>query len=312
MILTVTLNPSIDVSYPLEHLTVDGVSRVTDVSKTPGGKGLNVSRVLKQLDADVLTTGFIGGHFGAFITSELDKINLAHDYQSIDGETRTCIAILHDDGNQTEILEPGPAISESEAADFKHKFEDLVKDASIVTLSGSLPKGLDKTYYSDLIAIADQHDVKVLLDTSGETLEASVAGEHKPFLIKPNESEVTAIIHQELDLDELDDLKVKLAHDSLAGIKWIIISLGKDGAVAKHNDQFYRVTIPTVEAVNPVGSGDSTIAGFAKAIDDQASDETILKTGMTAGILNALSPKTGDVNPDQFDDIFNQVTVTTF
>lgn len=311
MILTVTLNPSIDVSYPIDSLTIDGVSRVTNVSKTPGGKGLNVSRVLHQLGSDVLTTGFIGGHFGAFIKQELDKIELSHDYLDIDAETRTSIAILHDDGKQTEVLEPGPSISEEDSEAFKTKFEDLVDNATIVTLSGSLPKGLDHNYYAELIKVADAKGVKVLLDTSGKTLEASVAGSAKPFLIKPNEEEVKAIIHQDIDLDNLSDLKEKLSDESLNGIEWVVISLGKDGAIAKHNDTFYRVTIPTIQAVNPVGSGDSTIAGFAKALDEQASDEDMLKTGMTAGILNTMSSKTGDVDPEKFQEIFNQVQVKT-
>lgn len=312
MILTVTLNPSIDVSYPLEHLIIGGVSRVNKVSKTPGGKGLNVSRVLQQLGADLMTTGFIGGHFGEFIKQELDGINLKHDYLDIDGETRTCIAILHDDGKQTEVLESGPKITAEQATEFKEKFKQLLDGVTLVTLSGSLPKGLDTDYYAELIEIAYQKNVRVLLDTSGKTLETSVNSDSKPYLIKPNEEEIKAIIHDDIDLTNLADVKEKLSNDSFNDIDWVVISMGKDGAIAKHQDTFYRITIPTIQAVNPVGSGDSTIAGFAKAINDNGSDEEILKTGMTAGILNTMSPKTGDVDPEKFDEIYTQVNVQTF
>lgn len=311
MILTVTLNPSIDVSYPLEHLRIDGVSRVNKVSKTPGGKGLNVSRVLQQLGANLVTTGFIGGHFGAFIKQELDVIKLNHDYLDIDGETRTCIAILHDDGKQTEVLESGPEITSEQATEFKEKFKQLLDGVTLVTLSGSLPKGLGADYYAELISIARQKDVKVLLDTSGKTLETSVNSDNKPYLIKPNEEEIKAIIHDDIDLTNLADVKEKLSTNAFNGIDWVVISMGKDGALAKHKDTFYRVTIPTIQAVNPVGSGDSTIAGFAKAINDNGSDEEILKTGMTAGILNTMSPKTGDIDPDKFNEIYTQVNVET-
>lgn len=310
MILTITLNPSIDVAYPLDHLNLDTVNRVKEVSKTPGGKGLNVSRVLQQLGGDLVTTGFIGGHFGAFIKSELDKINLKHDYLDIDGETRTCIAILHDQGQQTEVLESGPTISPEDSQAFKEKFSDLVQEATVVTMSGSLPKGLADDYYSELINIAHKSGTKVLLDTSGASLKSAVVGSAKPYLIKPNEEEIQAIIDSSTSLEDMADLKAALSDNRLDGIEWIVVTLGKEGALAKHQDTYYQVTIPTVEALNPVGSGDSTIAGFAKAIEDGASDEVILKTGMTAGILNAMSQKTGDIDPDKFDGIYEQVKVT--
>ena len=110
MILTVTMNPSIDVSYPLNQLNIDTVNRVTNVSKTAGGKGLNVSRVLSQLDASLTATGVIGGHFGDYLTEQLDKDDISHSFSKIAGETRSCIAILHE-GKQTEILESGPEVS---------------------------------------------------------------------------------------------------------------------------------------------------------------------------------------------------------
>lgn len=309
MILTVTLNPSIDVSYPLDSLTIDGVNRISEVSKTPGGKGLNVSRVLQQLGGDLVTTGFIGGQFGDFIRHELDQINLKHDYQNIDGQTRTCIAILHDGGKQTEILESGPEISAQDSQAFKNKFADLAKQASTITMSGSLPKGLAKDYYNDLIKIGQDAGARVLLDTSGQTLTTAVNHPVKPYLIKPNEEEVKAITGSELDLADPESIKSALTDPSLDGIDWLVVSLGKDGAVAKLDGSFYRVTIPTVQAVNPVGSGDSTIAGFAKALDDGKPAEEVLKTGMTCGVLNAMSSKTGDIDPDKFDEIYSQVEV---
>lgn len=312
MIITVTLNPSLDISYPVDSLTIDGVTRVAKSGKTAGGKGLNVSRVLHQLGAPLTTTGFIGGHFGRYIKDQLDDIGLNHDYQDIDGQTRACIAILHDGGKQTEILESGPEITEADSQAFLEKFKDLAKDAEVITLSGSLPKGLPTDYYSQMIKIGNDLGKKVILDSSGEALKQAVAASDKPYLIKPNETEVEVIINQALDLDNLEDLKEKLSLPELEGIEWIVISLGKDGAIAKHGDKFYRITIPTVEVANPVGSGDSTIAGFAKAVNDQSSDDVMLKTGMTTGILNTMSEKTGDIDPDHFDEIFNQVQIEEF
>ena len=120
MILTVTMNPSIDTAYPLAGpLKVDDVNRVEPI-KTAGGKGLNVSRVLGQLGDDVLATGLLGGRMGDFIADRLDEAGVAHDFARIAGESRVCIAVLHE-GNQTEFLEAGPEVGADELAGFEAK-----------------------------------------------------------------------------------------------------------------------------------------------------------------------------------------------
>lgn len=117
MILTLTLNPSVDISYPLDELHIDTVNRIQNVSKTAGGKGLNVTRVLSQLNEQVVATGFLGGKIGDFIAEKLNHNQVKHSFFKIKGETRNCIAILHN-GNQTEILEQGPTITVDESTGF--------------------------------------------------------------------------------------------------------------------------------------------------------------------------------------------------
>src|SRR5699024_10283301 len=136
MILTITMNPSIDVSYSLNTLMIDSINRVDQVSKTAGGKGLNVTRVLHQLKAPVLATGVLGGNFGDFIKEELRNEGIRYDFSEINGETRSCIAILHA-GNQTEILEAGPEITEIEQNNFIEKYKKLLRDVDYITISGS-------------------------------------------------------------------------------------------------------------------------------------------------------------------------------
>ena len=123
MILTITLNPAVDISYKLDYFSLDTVNRVEDVSKTAGGKGLNVARVLHQLGEDVAASGFLGGSLGDFIRTQLAAIGIQDFFVPIDGETRNCIAIIHE-GKQTEILESGPVISASEAELFLEKFTE--------------------------------------------------------------------------------------------------------------------------------------------------------------------------------------------
>ncbi|MHC5248703.1 hexose kinase [Enterococcus sp. LJL90] len=307
MIITVTMNPSLDMAYPVPHLIIDDVNRVTNVSKTAGGKGLNVTRVLKQLGATVVATGLIGGNIGRFITEQLTATDIAHDFYEIAGESRHSIAILHDEGKQTELLETGPEISELELAGFLEKFVGLTKDVAALTISGSLPPGVPQDFYQKLINLVK---VPVLLDSSGKTLAASLAGQRKPFLIKPNLSEIQELVGVELSLDNLEQLKDVLQEDIFTGIEWLVISMGSQGALAKHNGLFYRVEIPKIAVVNPVGSGDATLAGLAYSVEKGLSDEELLKTGMVCGMLNAQEHQTGWINPANFSELFEKITVT--
>ena len=306
MILTVTMNPSIDVSYPLEELNIDTVNRIEKVSKTAGGKGLNVSRVLSQLNAPLTATGVVGGKFGDYLTEQLDKDGIPHSFSKIDGETRSCIAILHE-GKQTEILESGPEVTAEEQEAFVAHFEELMADTDFITISGSLPKGINHDFYSLLIDKATEADVKVLLDTSGATLKASLENTHKPFLIKPNETEIADLLGKEIHSD--DELVEALEDKKFDGIEWIVVTLGADGAIVKHQKNYYRVDIPTIKVVNPVGSGDSTIAGLAYALSEGKSPEDVIKSGMVTGMLNTLEEKTGFINVDNFETLFKQIKV---
>ena len=150
MILTVTLNPSVDISYPLETLKIDTVNRVKDVSKTAGGKGLNVTRVLYESGDKVTATGFLGGKIGEFIESELEQSPVSPAFYKISGNTTNCIAILHE-GNQTELLEQGPTISHEEAEGFLDHYSNLIKQSEVVTISGSLPSG--STFFASSVFI---------------------------------------------------------------------------------------------------------------------------------------------------------------
>lgn len=307
MILTVTMNPSVDISYPLGRLQLDTVNRVIDTRKTPGGKGLNVTRVLAQLGDQVVASGFLGGKIGEFIETELDKVAIKHDFYKIQDETRNCIAILHE-GQQTEILEQGPTISEVEAKGFLAHFEGLLPKLDIVSISGSLPKGLGTDYYTEMISLCAQHQVPVVLDCSGAPLQAVLAGLAKPQAIKPNTEELSQLLGYEVS-DDLAQLKQALSQDLFAGIDWVVVSLGANGAFAKHGNRFYKVNIPKISVVNPVGSGDAMVAGLTSALVAGVSDQDLLKKASTLGMLNAQETLTGHVNLENFNQLFHQIEV---
>ena len=309
MILTVTMNPSIDTRYSVDHLVIDDVNRVTP-AKTAGGKGLNVSRVLVQLGDDVVATGLLGGHSGAYLGELMDADGITHRFTPIAGESRTCIALLHD-GNQTEFLESGPTVSAEELEAFVGNYADLVSKASCVTLSGSLPKGVPADTYARLVAIAAEAGVPVLLDTSGAALDAALEADVKPTLVKPNLTEINGLLGTSFTSDDLSDLRQTLAADArFAGIPWVVVSMGAAGSVAFHDGHTLRARAPRIEAVNATGSGDSTIAGFAHAIAAGSDAEEVLRCGNTCGTLNAMDPQTGHLVMDKWDEIYQGVEIS--
>lgn len=309
MILTVTMNPSIDTRYSVDHLVIDDVNRVTP-AKTAGGKGLNVSRVLVQLGDDVVATGLLGGHSGAYLGELMDADGITHRFTPIAGESRTCIALLHD-GNQTEFLESGPTVSAEELEAFVGNYADLVSKASCVTLSGSLPKGVPADTYARLVAIAAEAGVPVLLDTSGAALDAALEADVKPTLVKPNLTEINGLLGTSFTSDDLSDLRQTLAADArFAGIPWVVVSMGAAGSVAFHDGRTLRARAPRIEAANATGSGDSTIAGFAHAIAAGSDAEEVLRCGNTCGTLNAMDPQTGHLVMDKWDEIYQGVEIS--
>lgn len=309
MIVTITMNPSIDISYPLESFQLDTVNRVNDARKTAGGKGLNVTRVLKQLKHDVIASGLLGGYIGEGMKADLDKADIAHQFTAISGNTRNCIAILHE-GKQTEILESGPTIHLAELQSFLAQLDALIQVTDVVTISGSLPQGVPADFYVEVIKRCNSVDKPVVLDCSGEALRQVLTSSHKPYLIKPNREELSDLLGT--SLEDLASIKKALANDLFAGIEWMVVSLGAQGAIAKHENNFYRVTIPKIEIVNPVGSGDATVAGFAAAIVEGKEATALLKMGNTLGMLNAQEAITGSVNLVNYQQLFDRIEVTTF
>lgn len=307
MILTITLNPSVDIAYQLDTFHLDTVNRVEKVQKTAGGKGLNVTRVLKQIGEDVVATGFIGGEIGSYVKKQLTRNDIKNSFVEIGNETRNCIAVLHD-GKQTEILEQGPTIQEHEALNFIEHLEIILNNVDVVVISGSLPKGLAGNYYVKVIELCKKCGVAVVLDCSGEALKNVLESHQKPTVIKPNTEELSQLIGKNVT-DDIQELKAVLSGQLFQGIDWIVVSLGAKGAFAKHKDKFYRVKIPKINVVNPVGSGDSTVAGIAASLAHALPDAELLKKANVLGMLNAQEEQTGYVNLEHSEVLYSQIEV---
>ncbi|WP_294826172.1 hexose kinase [uncultured Gilliamella sp.] len=309
MILTITMNPSVDIAYPLNKLIIDDINRVSNVKKTAGGKGLNVTRGIKFSGIPVLASGIIGGTTGEYIKKQLDKDNIAYCFYITKQESRNCIAILHE-GNQTEILESGPELDSNDVEQFLNHYETMLEQAKIITISGSLPQGFPIDFYVKLIEQAEKRQIPVLLDSSGKMLYATLISKHKPYLIKPNKEELQQIIEMKIDADDTHSLIQALNHPLLSDIPIIVISLGKNGAFARCHHQCYQASIPQIKVINPVGSGDITLAGLAVSLHENESIEVMLARAMTMGMLNAMESQTGFVNMRHYDHYYQQVKIT--
>lgn len=310
MIATVSLNPSIDVRYNIPVFQVGQIHRAASIDKTAGGKGLNVSRVLSQLGIKVSCTGFLGGKSGEWIADRLQESMLVNRFTPIKGETRSCLAILTEDG-QTEILEQGPYISKNERKLFLEIYDSILDEADYVVASGSLPAGLEQSFYQILADRAKQKGRYFLLDSSGIGLAQGIQG--KPFLIKPNKEEFCNLIgNYDIKFKEMLEHAKEICR---SGVEYLLLSLGKDGALLVSKSRILKADIPVIKALNPVGSGDSMLAGFTFAHSKEYPLEDVLKWSCACGMSNAASEKTGSINlleVQQFINLIKVIEITNF
>lgn len=306
MILSVTLNPAIDKIYFQDSFEIGKVHRPIKMINSPGGKGLNVARVVHNLGAQVTATGFLGGSNGAYISELLLDEGIIDRFTKISGQTRICINITDTTSlSCTEMLEPGPLITETEVEQFLTNYQELIKKASVITMSGSLPIGVPIDFYATLIERAKEYQIPVLLDTSGNSLLSSVIS--KPFLIKPNTDELNVIY----PLDELgiDNYIEAIRSMKEMGVTIPIITLGKNGAIAGLSDGIYKVDIPNLKIVNTVGSGDSFIAGCAVAIERGYIETDMLKLGSACGCANTQFQRSGYVECEYVEKYFEHIKI---
>lgn len=306
MILTVTLNASIDKRYVVEGAAMGEVNRVKECTYTPGGKGLNVSKPASIAGAKVVATGFVGGHAGNYIVESLKPFGIESAFYHVDGESRSCINIWDTVNHvQTEYLEPGFTVSEADFAGFIEKFKELVKEADVVAMSGSVPKGLDGHAYQTLVKICKDAGKKVILDTSGKMLELGI--EAKPTMIKPNIDEIRMLTGKSCDdfQDMLD--AAKQVHDS--GVEIVAVSLGGDGSFVVSDEGIFRARVPKIDAVNTVGCGDSMIAGFALGLSEGLTVRETLRKASAISAAAALREETGFFVKEDMERIYPQVEI---
>ncbi len=306
MILTVTLNAAIDKRYVVSGFREGEVNRVLECAYTPGGKGLNVSKPASIAGAEVVATGFVGGHAGNYIVDSLKDFNIRSEFYHMAAESRSCINIWDvEKKKQTEFLEPGFTVSEEDFEGLVQKFTELVKQADVVAMSGSVPKGLDGTAYQRLVSVAKEAGKKVILDTSGKLLSMGI--EAKPTMVKPNIDEIRMLTGSGCDSREELIEAAKKIHE--AGVEIVAISLGADGSLLVCEEGVFQAIVPRIDAVNTVGCGDSMIAGFALGFERGLAIEESMKLASAISAAAALREETGFFVQKDMEKIIEQVEV---
>ncbi|MFI8916178.1 1-phosphofructokinase family hexose kinase [Streptomyces sp. NPDC053513] len=302
MILTVTLNTALDLTYRVPALTPHASHRVTQVIERPGGKGLNVARVLAALGYETVATGFAGGATGATLRDQLASTPVRDELVETTGTTRRTVAVVDTaSGDTTQLNEPGPTVTAAEWTAFRTRFTALLDGARAVALCGSLPPGIHVGAYAELVRLARTAGVPVLLDTSGEPLRRGIAA--RPDLVKPNADELAQLTGAREPHRATRDARRR-------GARAVVSSLGPEGLLAATPEGVWRATPPAVVQGNPTGAGDSAVAGLLSGLVDQAPWPDRLTRAVALSAATVLSPVAGEFDAPAYEELLTRVKVT--
>lgn len=301
MVYTVTLNPSIDHVIRISNLENGIVNKVDSENFYAGGKGINVSKMLKEHEIDNIALGFISGFTGEFIKNDLKKCGIKNDFIDIsNGYSRINIKIKTND-NETEINGLGPSVSNLNIENLFSKLNNLTTN-DIVVLAGSIPESLPENFYEQIIQNLSSKNIRIIVDARKNLLLNVL--KYNPFLIKPNNHEISEIFNLEIKTMEELILYGKKLKDM--GAQNVLISLGKDGAILiTESNEIYKSNIPAGELKNSVGAGDSMVGGFIAGYLKTKSYEEALKLGASSGSATAYS---SDIAKISFiKELYNQI-----
>lgn len=303
MIYTLTLNPAIDYYMTMENFQLGALNSLEEGYTLPGGKGINVSKVLKNFSVESVALGFIGGFTGDYIIKHLKEYQIENDFVTLNENTRINIKLKTKD-SETEIAGISPKITVENIDELLKKFQQVKKE-DIVILSGSVPSSVKTTIYADIIKLLPK-EVKIILDTRGvpfiEGLKANV------YLTKPNNHELEEFFNRKLNnLDEIIEAGKELQK---LGSENVLVSLGKDGSILITKDEVYVGNAPQGKLISSVGAGDSMVAGIVYGIAQGNSLVEAYKYGIASGSSTAFSE--GLTTIDGMKSLLNKIEIKKY
>jgi 1-phosphofructokinase/tagatose 6-phosphate kinase len=315
MIITVTLNSAIDKTLSVPNFRLGRRHRTVEQTTMPGGKGVNVARVLKALGQPVIATGFTGGATGTRIVDQLTQLSVLSDFVRIREESRTNTAVIDPTtGEQTEINERGPKVSAQEVELFVDKLLYLAKGASVCVFAGSLPRDVDTDIYAGLIRELRRLGVTSIVDTDGDPLRRAVRAE--PDVISPNVLEAEELVGHEFT-DDPDEWAIATREMCELGAREALMTMG-DGCFARMRPQdgetepaLYRVRLasPALEPRATIGSGDAFLAGFVAARYSGRSAADCLAYGVACGAESTQHLGAGLIDPERVNRLLAETEV---
>lgn len=284
MIYTLTLNPAVDRELTVPAVEYDAVLRASKSQVDFGGKGFNVSRLLKGLGVPSTAVGFLGGKAGESLQEGLQSLGIGTDFVWVPGETRTNISIVTPGGGHyIKVNEKGPTVDIEKQMELLDKIQGLARSGDWWVLAGSLPPGVSESFYAQIVSTLTHCGAKALLDTSGESLRLGC--QEKPFLVKPNTEEARVLTG--LRMETPVEIALAAAEIRKLGAENVVISMGKAGALLQTGEANWLVHSPTIVEKNPIGAGDSMVGGLVWALTRGLSLKEALSWGVASGAATA-------------------------
>jgi 1-phosphofructokinase family hexose kinase len=305
MIYTLTLNPAIDRELTVAEVQFDSVLSAIKSQVDFGGKGFNVSRLLRSLGMPSTALGFIGGRTGDRLKHGLQALDIGTDFVSIPSETRTNVSIVterHD--HYIKVNEKGPLVDEPKQRELLDKIASIAAAGDWWVLAGSLPPGVPDSFYAQIITILNEHQAISILDTTGESLRQGC--EARPFLVKPNAEETQKLTR--LPVDTIPQIAVAAAELRKMGAQNVVISMGKKGAFLQTVDGSWLIHSPKIKEKNPIGAGDSMVGGLVWALSQGHPLKESLGWGAASGAATASMNGTEVGSRALIEILFKQVT----
>lgn len=306
MIITVTLNAAVDKTYTVANFSLDRVHRPTEWKIVPGGKGINVARVLKELGMNAVAMGFAGGYNGGFIRQGLLEERLDFELVETEGESRVCVTVIDPErSTQTEINESGPLIKPHEMEELESRMLAKLPEADGLVLSGSIPPGVPEDAYARWIRTAHELGKWTLLDSSGQAMALGM--EALPTFAKPNARELAELAGRDL-ITKAETLE-QASRYVQSGIGTMLVSMGRTGALAVSGTEQWMASPPEIDFVSAVGSGDAFVAGFLFGRHHGHELRECLRIATAAGAANATTFGAGFCTRESIESLAEQVLV---
>ncbi|WLR56779.1 1-phosphofructokinase [Mesobacillus subterraneus] len=300
MIYTLTLNPSVDYIVEADEIQLGSLNRSSNETKLPGGKGINVSRVLRSLGVESKATGFIGGFTGRYVEEFLNREGVQTRFVKVGGDTRINIKLKA--GTETEINARGPEISTLAIESLKEQIMQL-GNGDFLILAGSIPSSMPESIYEEIVQLCKKTGAEVIVDAEGDLLKSIL--DYKPFLIKPNHHELGQFFNRKItNADDAIFYGKKLVD---AGAKNVIVSLAENGAVYINENDAYKAAVPQGIVRSSVGAGNSMVAGFMDQYLKTGDRKEAFRYSVASGSATAFS--IGLCTPDKVEQLLQEVKI---